>query len=251
MKKIVSIIVFVVLIAAIPITVLYNNQQKEIRSQAAPSTTLSFSPSSVIRQTNETFLLAVSIDTGSNTVSAAKLVVNADGTNVKIIGITAGTFLSNTIVPPSFTETKASITLGSPPALPIQGIGILATVLFQVIGTSGTSQVTFTGSQAAGIGEQTNVLSQSIPAVISISEFVNTPTPTQVITQNTPTPTQVITQNTPTPTQVITQNTPTPTQNVVTSETKRLPPPVTGSFEPFVLIPILSAISIIVLAFAL
>ena len=240
MKKIVSIIVFVVLIAAIPITVLYNNQQKEIRSQAAPSTTLSFSPSSVIRQTNETFLLAVSIDTGSNTVSAAKLVVNADGTNVKIIGITAGTFLSNTIVPPSFTETKASITLGSPPALPIQGIGILATVLFQVIGTSGTSQVTFTGSQAAGIGEQTNVLSQSIPAVISISEFVNTPTPTQVITQNTPTPTQVITQNTPTP-----------TQNVVTSETKRLPPPVTGSFEPFVLIPILSAISIIVLAFAL
>lgn len=250
MKKVITILILVLLLAAIPIIVVYNNQQKELRSHATPATTLSFNPGSPSKKANDTFSLDVIVNTGSNTISAAKLMIQADGDKVKITGISAGTFLANTLVDPSFTDTQASITLGSPPTSPKQGTGTLATVSFQVTGTSGVSRVTFTGSQIAGISEQSNVLSQTVPATISIVEPVATPTQTATATNTpqatpTPTPTQSAAANTPTPTPTQTQ--PSTTTNTGGGSTL----PVTGIFEPKMLVPIFSALGAIVLGIML
>lgn len=263
MKKITSILVFALLLVAIPIAVVYNNQQKEIRSHASPATILSFNPSSPAQKANDTFTLDVMVNTGSNTISASKLVINADGEKVKITGITAGSFLTNTLIDPVYTDTRASITLGSPPASPKQGTGTLATVSFQVVGTSGISQITFTGSQIAGISEDTNVLSQSVPATITIVESVNpTATPTQIITTTpvptaTPTPVDSSGNPTATPTQA-TQHSPTPTSTAGSDDgtgggdsSGYAPLPVTGAFEPKVIIPIVTAIASILIGLAL
>lgn len=248
MKR-VSFIIAVLLLLAIPIGVYINGRQQDIRSQATPSTVLSLTPATLTKKPNDVFTLSVFIDTGSNTVSAAKLVVNADGTKIAITGITADTFLTNTIVAASITPTKGTITLGSPPASPKQGTGTLATVSFKVLDLAGTSSITLTGSQVAGIGEQNDVLTQSIPSTIIVeSVVVPTPTPTQTAVVPTPTPTQVAVNASPTnvptstPTAVQYQNQDTDTEgNTLQGD----PMPVTGTFEPKMLIPIISAVGII------
>lgn len=257
MNKIIPITVFVLLLLIIPVAVYFNNkQQQDIRSHASPSTTISFSPSSITRKNGETFTLLVSIDTGTNTVSAAKLVINTDETKVKITGVTADTFLTNTIVGPSYTASKGTITVGSPPTSPQKGTGSLAKITFQVVGTGGSSQITFTGSQVAGIGEQSNVLSQSIPATLTIESSGTAATPTLTSTPvptATPTTASGGTNSTPThtPTATPTGSQQSGTTDTDSSVTQGNDLPVTGAFDSLMAIPIVSAVGLIILGLAL
>lgn len=206
--KVVVIIGILLLLIAVPVGVFYMRKEQDIRSRAAPASTLSFSPSSASKQLGDTFSLDVIVNTGTNTISAADLVINSDATKVKITGMTVGSYLTTTLLAQSHTDSRASVTLGSSPTSPKQGTGTLATVTFQVVADTGTAQITFTGSQVAGIGEQGNVLSGTTPATITMSADIGTATPTV-----TPIPTTIVTL-TPTPvtggTQITTTPTPTP-----------------------------------------
>lgn len=210
MKRVVVVISILLLLIAVPVGVFYMRQQQDIRSRAAPATTLSFSPSTASKKQGDTFSLDVVVNTGSNTISAADLAINTDATKVKITGMTVGSFLTTTLVAETHTDSRAAVTLGSPPASPKQGTGTLATVTFVVVGANGSAQITFNGSQVAGIGEQGNVLSGTTAATITMSagSGASTPTPTPIPTQGggTPTPTpgtggaQITVTPTPTPT---------------------------------------------------
>lgn len=201
-KRLVSIIFVLLILAAIPVTVLVVRQRQEIRKRAAPATTLSFSPASVTKRPGETFTLDVRIDTGENTVSAAELVILVDPTKLKPKAITAGSFLPVVLVAAAVTDSRATITLGSPPTAPKEGTGTLATVTFEVVGESGTAAIRFAQeTQVAGIGEQGNVLVGATPATVTISASLPSPTPTPIVITPSPTPTgQVTPSETPTPT---------------------------------------------------
>lgn len=201
-KKIIGLLIFLFLLVAIPVSVFVVRQQQELRKKAAPATTLSISPASLSKSPQETFSINVLIDTGENTVSAADLVITFDSSKLQAQSIMAGDFLTTVLVGGSVTESSASITLGSPPATPKQGTGILATVAFKVIGTSGSSQIGFgSGTQVAGVGEQGNVLVGTTPGnIMIIAEGEPTPTPTPTLPPDvTPTPSPTSPPPTPTP----------------------------------------------------
>lgn len=148
-------------------------QRQELRARAAPATTLSFSPASLIVAPNQTFTLNILINTDTNQVTATEVRVAFDNTKLQAQSLTAGTFLPVVLLPGSIDQTqgKASITLGSGTS-PKQGSGILATMVFRATTPTGASptNIVLTGSQVAAIGEPGNVITQLSPAYITIAD---------------------------------------------------------------------------------
>lgn len=195
-RKTVGIVTLLLMLVALPATVLLVRQRQELRREAAAATTLSLLPASLAVQPGDQFSLEVAIDTGSNIVSAADLVITFDSSQLTVTGITAGTFLPVVLVPGAVTSGTATIILGSLPTTPMTGTGVLATVTFTA-NNVGTATVRFADTtQVAAIGESGNVLSGTQEATVSIA--IPTPTPT-----STPTPTPTLTPTpTPTPTPI-------------------------------------------------
>jgi hypothetical protein len=213
MKRVISILAILTIVVALPVVVWFvqqKQQTEDIRSNAAPATTLYFNSSARSVKQGDTFTLDVTVDTGSNSISAADFIVNTDPAKIKVTGITQGSFLPNVVVPGATTDSKATMVLGSPGTSPAHGSGVLATVTFQVVGSDGSSQITFTGSRVTATGETGNVLVGTTPATITLTSSGVTPTPTVTVTP-TATPTAGST-STPTPTTEESDSTPTPTQ---------------------------------------
>jgi hypothetical protein len=225
MKRAIAITSGILIFSAVVAVVWYIRQPQILRSNAAPATTLYFDSSDLSKQQGDTFSLNVTADTGSNYITVADLVINSDPAKIKITGITQGTFLTNIVVAGEYTDSKATIVLASPTTSPANGIGVLATVTFEVIAGEGASSITFVGSKATAHDETLNVITGTTPATVTIGSGV-TSTPTLTPTGNTTltptvtttgeptvTPTLTPTGNTtltPTPTNV---HTPTPTQS--------------------------------------
>jgi hypothetical protein len=200
MKRAIAITSGILIFSAVVAVVWYIRQPQILRSNAAPATTLYFDSSDLSKQQGDTFSLNVTADTGSNYITVADLVINSDPAKIKITGITQGTFLTNIVVAGEYTDSKATIVLASPTTSPANGIGVLATVTFEVIAGEGASSITFVGSKATAHDETLNVITGTTPATVTIGSGV-TSTPTLTPTGNTtltPTPTNV---HTPTPTQ--------------------------------------------------
>jgi hypothetical protein len=231
MKRVFTILAVVILIAALPVIIWYvqqTQQKQDIRSNAAPASTLYFVPSTLTKNQSDTFSLDVTINTASNAILVVDLTVNTDPTKIKVTGITPGSFLSTEVVAGSFTDSKATIVRASPIGSPAQGIGVVATVNFQVVGGDGTSEITLTGSKATAHDETRNVLIGTSPATITIGSSGGNPTatvtPTTITTEApTATPTNIPNATatlTPSPTTAPNNTatvTPTPTQGSSTS----------------------------------
>lgn len=182
-RKIVGIATLLIMLVALPVSVLLVRQRQELRREAAAATTLSLLPSSLAVQPGEQFSLEVTIDTGSNTVSAADLVITFDSSKLTATGITAGTFLPVILAPGAVTSGTATIILGSLPEAPMRGTGVLATVTFTA-NNVGIATVRFAATtQVAAIGESGNVLSGTQEAAVSIAIPIPTIAPSA-----TPTP---------------------------------------------------------------
>lgn len=212
MKRVITIISIVLLFVTVPVVVFFVKKQQDIRSQAAPATTLYFTPSTITKQQGDTFSLNVMMDSGTNNITMADFSINSDSEKVKITGITQGTFLSQVVVAGRTTDSKATMVLKAPDAQPAKGVGVLASVTFEVVADTGTSQITLTGSKAVAIDETVNVITGTTPATVTIGSAA-TPTPTATPTvPPTATPTEED-QNTQTPTPTDSdESTPTPTQ---------------------------------------
>lgn len=214
-------LISILLLIAVLVGVYYIGKEQDNRSRAAPATSLSFSPSSVSKKLGDTFSLDVVVNTGTNTISAADLVINTESTKLKITGLTVGSYLTTTLLTPSYTDSRATVTLGSSPTSPKKGTGILATVTFQVVGAGGSTQISFTGSQVAGIGEQGNVLSSSTPATITLTSSSGGTSPSLTPTRMpTALPTQAASSPSTTPTR-----TPTPTTQTGSPQITATPSP--------------------------
>ena len=166
MKKILLIIVFLLILAAIPLTILLVKQRQEIRQKAVPATTLYLDPATITTQPNDTFTVNVMIRTGENLVTAAELHFSFNSTYLEAQSIQNGSFLENVLVPGTVDSGTASITLGSSPTEPKQTVGdvpaVLAVLTFKALAETGSLNPPSTAieflntTQVAAVGEGAN-----------------------------------------------------------------------------------------------
>jgi hypothetical protein len=175
MKKILVIIGILLILIAIPATIFLVKQNQEMRSKAAPATSLALIPANITKNIGDSFDLTVQIDTGLNEIFVAALYIAYDPTKLEAVSITNGPLFPNVLISGAIdTAGKASITVGAANQMtPIKGTGIAATVKFKALAaTSGPISVqfvnpdTFVGAKQEGA---TNVLVGSVPARITIN----------------------------------------------------------------------------------
>ena len=238
-RKLFIIGLVVILLAGIPLTVFYLQQQTPpTNTHAQQSTALAFSPTSssstpIQSTVGAAIPLNITVDPGKNLVSFVKLEIQYDPSILATAS--ANAFSANTTAFPSVLEGpvyspgKIDVTLsvGPDPTKAIQQEVTAATVTFTAVKDTppGTPTiVTYTSNtQVLSIGSSDqaseNVLSTATPATIAVgaASVSTTPVPT---TTTAPTPTAIPTavpSGAPTPTTAVISSAPTPTSTPVIS----------------------------------
>ena len=105
-KKLILFGLAVILLVAIPITVYLVGKQQELKSRAAPSTTLTFQPSSATAAVGQDVTFDIMINPNSNFVSFVHLVISYDPTKLEKSGVGLSI---NTNVFPGFDPSKSPL----------------------------------------------------------------------------------------------------------------------------------------------
>lgn len=201
--------VIVLLLIAIPLTLYFVKKQQDLRSNAAPSSNLSFSPSTNSVKVGDQFDMAITVDPGENIVSYVKFNVLFDPQKLEAVKVVPSSSFPLTLEGPTVTSGSATVSLGigADVTKAIQAPTQVAVITFKALTTTDSTptEITFdTGntqvlSLSASDQPGENVLSNTTPADITIltGDQTTSPTPT---TTATPTPTPTPTTQ-PTPTQ--------------------------------------------------
>ncbi|MCX6793970.1 MAG: cohesin domain-containing protein [Candidatus Gottesmanbacteria bacterium] len=248
MKKVLLYIAIGLLLLAIPAGVFFVGQQRDVRTRAAPATSLSLTPAVQTVNVGDTNLkLNVDIDPGANQVISANIYLTYDPTKLEAKTITNGPNAPRVLNSGIIENGTASIKIGATSnAQPITTRGTIAVITFTA--KDATSNFTPALVQFAsntfvgGLNESTaNVLVGTTPAKITITgtstntAVTLTPTiiPTITITPTmtlTPTPTATPSATlTPTPTPTSPLQILTPSQN---SEVTSSLPLISGKAPP-------------------
>jgi hypothetical protein len=196
-SKILKIILTIILIITLPLVIYSVQKSQELRKKAAPSTSALFSPSTKTVKPGDEFSLDILIDTGSNSVTAAKLQIAYDPEQLEEITLINGQFFPNILTAETKSTGIASITIGAESNTnPAKGSGIAATITFVVKNTaSGITHITFSNDTFIGSlqeGSQ-NVLVNKSPATITIEgTIVNASVTPEISISPSPLPTPSI-----------------------------------------------------------
>lgn len=170
MKKILLITTGILLLLSIPVTVFFIGQGQELRKKAAPATTLTLSPSTISANPGDTLLFNVEINTATNQVATAQIVLTFDQTKAQALSITSGPQAPRILTQGITGPGTASITVGAQStAKPITGTGIIAVVRLKILdGASGPFALQFDPTTfIGGLGEKDpNVLVSKTDAQI-------------------------------------------------------------------------------------
>lgn len=223
MRKILGIITIIIALVVVPIVVFFLKQQQDIRSKAAPTTTLSLQPTSggTTVDVNDSVTMNVVMNTNDNSVLSVALVVNYDPNILEISAsnLALGTFFPDGEVMGTPSVNNGVISYGirtaGGAASAKQGVGTVAVFTFKAK-APGNAQISFDqgNTLAFGLPDENNVIQSMIPTTVTVNGAAqNTPTPTEIAA--TPTPT---TGTNPTATR-----TPTPTTGTATATPTRVP----------------------------
>ncbi len=183
MKRIVTVIGALLLVIAVPATVLLTMRSQELRKKAAPATTLSLSPATISKAVGEEFTLEVRMNTGDNQIIAVQLNLIYDPTKLQADWIHNGTMFPNILTSGVAANGTITMALGATnTTTPITGTGTVATIKFTALAATTApvsvrfAQDTFVGALNEGT---VNALTSSTPATITIGSGSQvTPTPT-------------------------------------------------------------------------
>lgn len=196
MKKVIFFVVIVLLLVAIPVTVYFLGKQQDIRSKAAPATTIQFNPQTVTKQVDDSFPLDIKIDTGTNMLASVKIQLVFDATVLEAESITNGPLAPNITASGTVGPGSASITVAAASTTsPITGSGTIAVVRFKAkAATTVPATVRFDSTTyASGFEETQNAIISSIPVSITITRPAVTAITANTTGQTTPTGTPSIT----------------------------------------------------------
>jgi|GEM_PF-6329942 len=195
MKKIVFFVIGILLLLTIPAVVYFMGQQQDIRSKAAPATSLSFNPTTLTKLVDEQFTMNVNMNTGTNAITAVKVVVTFDSTKLEATSITNGAFAPKITASGVVTAGTASITVAANNTTsPMQGTGTIAVIRFKgKAATTTPVQLKFdTTTFASGLAETTNAITTLGTASITIKGSGTTEdTASAIGKSDVPTPTPV------------------------------------------------------------
>lgn len=235
-KRQIIIASLLVLLAAIPATLLMTQEEQDTRSRATASSTLSYTPTTtntapIVKNVGDTVAVDIIVNPGSNLPSLVKLEMQYDATK---FDPAATPFMVNTAAFPTTVEgpivlegrVLISVSIGNDVTKAIQQPTKVGTLnLVAKAGTDGTpTQLTFGDrSQILSLAQNDeateNVLATTQPSFVTIGSAAS---PTVIATGTTiPTPTLTVTPTlsptlTPTPTAILTA-TLTPTANPTTT----------------------------------
>jgi len=214
MKKIFLYVAIGLLLLAIPATIFFLGQQRDIRTRAAPATTLSLTPTDQTVNVGDTNVkVTVQIDPGPNQIVSADIYLTYDATKLTATGATNGSSAPRILNSGVFENGTASIRVGAASnAQPIASPGPIAVFTFTAkSGTTALSpaSISFAANTfIGGLNESTaNVLIGTKGAKITITD---TNTATQSLAASpTATPTATLTSTltpTLTPTKAASQS---------------------------------------------
>jgi hypothetical protein len=175
MKKVFLFIGIGLTLLAIPATVFFIGQQKDIRTRAAPASTLSLTPATQTVNIGDTLKLDVDIDPGTNQVVSANIYLSYDSSKLEAQTITNGSNAPRVLTSGIIENGTASIKVGAASTTqPITARGTIAVITFTAKGVTGNfspAQVQFASNTfVGGIDETTaNVLVGTVPAKITIN----------------------------------------------------------------------------------
>lgn len=185
MKRIVTILIAILLLVAVPLSVFLVMKNQELRKKASPATTLTMVPSSVSKSVGEEFTLEARMNTADNQIVAVELNIAYDPTVLQADWIHNGTMFPNILTSGVIENGIISIALGATnTTTPITGTGTVATIKFTTLAAT-TSPVSVRFAQDTFVGAlnegSTNALTSSTPATVTIGggqQINSTPTPT-------------------------------------------------------------------------
>jgi len=188
MKKILLLITGILIFISVPVIVFFVGQQQELRSKAAPATTLSIQPDTASVAVGATVSCKVMINTAENRVASARVSILFDQTKFEALSITNSTLAPRILNQGTVGSGTATITVAAEnTAKPITGQGEIAVLRLKAIsGSAGPIAIQFAPDTfVAGIGENTvNVLTSSQPGSVTITGGSS-----QTLANSTPTPT--------------------------------------------------------------
>lgn len=182
-KKIFLLGFIIVLLFAIPLTVYLTQQQQDVTSQAAPTTILSFVPTSKTMNVGDSASFDVMMDPGSNQVSFIKLTLTYDATKFTVDQASGLVPNSDTfgapLQGPTYTSGAVSVSLsvGSDPARVITSTTKIATLTLKAIAETGGSTTLIQAPKvqqqvlSVASGDQANedvLAGQPAPATVTI-----------------------------------------------------------------------------------
>jgi len=227
--------VLLLLVVGMGVAIMSLQKNQDIRGRAASTgPTLALAPATETGAVGDTFSLGATLNTNSDSVSAAELQLSYDPTAVQILSFSAGTGLPTILAPETHADGTIAVTLGSPMATPFTGAGIIGTWQVKILADKASSISFTSATQVASVGKTTNSLVSATGTTITVagatpSSTTSTPTPTPTTAQSpkaTPTPTPTVARQptaTPTPASVFhalsPTATPTPTPVVTTPMT--------------------------------
>jgi hypothetical protein len=185
-KKIILVGITLALLVSIPLTISLFSHQEKTQSNAASSTSLSFTPSSTTTAPIQTsigsnFDLNMYVNPGTNDVSFVRYQVTYDPTKVQLVTsnpVTLNSSIFTNVEGPVLNSGSIaqSVSIGDNPTNVITQNTLVATLHFKAIGdtSGGTTTLSFgsvSEALSAGPSEQASqdVLSTTSPAVVSIS----------------------------------------------------------------------------------
>lgn len=183
MKKVLLFVFIGLLLLAIPATIFYLGQQKDIRAKAAPATTLSISPATQSVKVGDSVKVTVNINPGPNQVVTVKIYLTYDPTKLSGVGATNGTVSPRILNSGIFENGTASITIGATSnSQPITTAGSVAIFTFTALAPTtaiAPADIKFAANTfVGGINDTTaNVLAGSTGGSITITGTAATPTP--------------------------------------------------------------------------
>jgi len=175
MKKVFLYVVIGLLLLAIPAGVFYLSQNKDIRTRAAPATTLTLTPALQTVNVGDNLKLNVDIDPGSNQVVSADIYLTYDPTQLEAATITNGAAAPRVLNSGIIENGTASIKVGAAsdeqPIVTRGTIAVLTLTAKSPTGNLTPSVVKFaTNTFVGGLNEPTaNVLIGTTPAKITIT----------------------------------------------------------------------------------
>ena len=195
MKKFVIVLVIIlVMLGGVGVGVYLVQQSTKLKSEAAPSTTLSFSASTLTPLVGDEIIVTSSVNTGENNIVGVEMYIDYDPAKLNLTRVTKGTFfITSQEIGPTIDNTLGSVSFTSliPPQSSLgQGQGSVA-ILYFTAKASGSTTISYNSNSKVGAVQEggVNVLIGTTPLTLTIQESEAAPTNTPTLT---PTPTESI-----------------------------------------------------------